>query len=121
MKTATYFRAFLKTVDDSSVWANQPRSRLRRRRRQYIRLASRILDDLTDDGWTRVTDDPKRPMRGICVLGAWVNGTNTRIVCASSWDGRRWCSDGPPSTFEGWRLYAWMEWPLALPLPKEQG
>lgn len=69
-------------------------------------------------GWTRVTDDPKtRSMRGIAVLGAWVNGTNARIVCASCWDGGKWRSDGPPSELIGWRLYAWMEWPLAPPLP----
>lgn len=88
------------------------------RERQRDKLAARILDDLADDGWTRVTDDPTTlSMRGITVLGAWINGTNTRIVCASSWDGRRWCSDGMPSPLVGWRLYAWQEWPLAPPLP----
>lgn len=117
MKTATYFRAFLETADDIIAWINQPESKMRRRERQFPKLATRILDDLADDSWTRVTDDPKRPMRGICILGAWVNGTNTRVVCASCWDGQRWRSDGPPSELTGWRLYAWQEWPLAPPLP----
>lgn len=135
MKTATLFRAYQKVesalqlnqaaqdfveglMGESSLVTNRMRELTARRARQRNKLAARILDDLADNGWTRVTDDPKtHPVRGITVLGAWVNGTNTRIVCASSWDGQRWCSDGPPSTFEGWRLYAWMEWPLAPPLP----
>lgn len=133
MKTAALFRTYVATALDVQVQALKfvEASRFApekseevyyrqfvRRVRQADKLRACILDDLVGDGWTWVTDDPKtRPMRGICVLGAWVNGTNARIVCASCWDGGKWRSDGPPSELTGWRLYAWQEWPLAPSLP----